>query len=191
MAGITKRLFTVFCLLQQNFLSLNSIEMTPANKTHATKEKEFLFEAQLNWLSKHRGILTSHEVKDTIHVATPPVFGGEGHEWSPEHLFLGSLSSCFMSTYLLFAKKLAVDISRFECDIIGRVQLVEGKFQFTIIDIYPRIHVVNEESFAAARLALEKTQKYCLVSNSVSAELIYHPEILKDLHPRHSQESIL
>lgn len=145
-------------------------------------EKQFLFEISLNWLSKQKGILTADDVAGMIHVATPPVFGGEGREWSPEHLFLGAVSSCFMTTYLVFAKKLELNISRFECDVTGHVQLIEGRYQFTQLNVYPKIYVTHQALKEKAELALQKTQKYCLVSNSIKAEIIYHGEVLEDLH---------
>lgn len=159
--------------------------------THGKEEKQFLFEVQLNWLSAKRGILTSDDVKDTIHVSTPPEFGGEGQEWSPEHLFLSSISSCFMSTFLLFASKLHCEISRFECNTIGHIQLVDGKYKFTTINVYPKILLVNEADFSKAKLADEKTRKYCLVSNSINADIHYHTQILKDPYPRHLSEATI
>lgn len=71
-------------------------------------DKQFLFEVKLNWQEKNRGILSAVDADGTIDVATPPEFGGEGNPWSPEHLFLSAVSSCFMTTYLAFAKKTSV-----------------------------------------------------------------------------------
>jgi peroxiredoxin-like protein len=158
--------------------------MTDINHLARKTEKQFFFEVHLNWLEKQRGILYARDVNENLHVATPAVFGGEGKEWSPEHLFLSSLSSCFMSTYLAIAKKTSVEISHFECSVIGQIEIVQGKYKFTHINLYPRVFIADEQLFEKANKVLEKTQKYCLVSNSVSAAIIYHPEILIDRHPR-------
>jgi peroxiredoxin-like protein len=141
-------------------------------------DKQFLFEVDLNWLVKQKGVLTIQDVAEKINVATPPLFGGEEKTWSPEHLFLSSLSSCFMTTFLAFAKNHELVFTGFECNTIGQVELKEGRFQFTRINIFPKIYVENENSKLKAKLVLEKTQKYCLVSNSINAEIIYHSEIL-------------
>ena len=141
-------------------------------------DKQFLFEVQLNWLADTRGILSARDARGTIHVATPPRFGGEGKPWSPEHFFLSAISSSFMTTYLAFAKKLHLGISKFECNAIGQIELVDGKYKFTHINLYPKIYIANESLREKATLALEKTHKNCLVTNSVQTEVFYHSEVL-------------
>lgn len=138
------------------------------------------FEVQLNWLCKHKGILWADDVEGTINVATPEVFGGEGNEWSPEHLFLGSLSSCFMSTYLNYAKKIGCDINRLTCSTQGTVELINGKYEFIKLDVFPMVYVSNEEHLESARLALEKAEKYCLTCNSVKGEVVFHGNVFQE-----------
>ena len=161
--------------------------MTDTQPILRKKDKPLVFQVELNWLSKQKGILSANDVRVTVHVATPATFGGEGKEWSPEHLFLSSISSCFMTTFLAFAKKLQFEITRYECNIIGQIELIEGKYQFTSINIFPNIYVADDSLKEDARLALLKTQKYCLVSNSIKAELIYHGEVFTDHYPRWSE----
>lgn len=144
-------------------------------------KKPFMFEVELNWLVKKRGILSASNVNNTLHVATPQEFGGEGREWSPEHLFLSSISSCFMSTYLFFAKRLNFEITNLECSIIGQVELMDGNYQFTNIHLFPKIYVANEELRGKASLALQKAQKYCLVTNSIKTDIIYNSEVVADM----------
>lgn len=144
-------------------------------------DQQFLFEVSLNWLTKQKGILSADDAAGTIRVATPPVFGGEGRDWSPEHLFLGAVSSCFMTTYLAFAKKMGFDITRLECHVTGQIKLIEGRYQFTHIDVFPKVYVAEQSLTTKAGIALQKTQKYCLVSNSIKAEVIYHGEVLEGL----------
>lgn len=141
-------------------------------------DRQFLFEVQLNWLADTRGILSAKDADGTIHVATPPEFGGAGKPWSPEHLFLSSISSCFMTTYLAFAKKFHFEISRFSCSTIGQIEIVGGKYKFTNINLYPKIYIADEAIREKANLALEKTHKYCLITNSINAGVFYHSEIL-------------
>ena len=140
--------------------------------------KQFLFEVQLNWLTAKKGVLFAKDAEGTLHVATPPIFGGEGKPWTPEHLFLSSISSCFMTTYLAFAQKSGFEISDFDCNIIGQIEIVEGRYKFTNINLYPKVYIANESLREKASVALEKTHKYCLITNSVNAGIFYHSEIL-------------
>jgi uncharacterized OsmC-like protein len=37
--------------------------------------------------------------------------------------------------------------------------------------------VGNDADVEKAKVAMEKTKKYCLISNSVNAEIVQHPEV--------------
>lgn len=163
--------------------------MTHVENTSHKQDKHFLFDVELNWTSQQKGTLSSESVDGEIDVATPVLFGGEGRDWSPEHLLLSAVSSCFMTTFLVFAKKFGFEISNFQCNAVGQVRLVEGKYQFTQIDVFPKVALQNESMMTKAKLALEKAEKYCLVSNSINAEVIYHGELLVQAEQEHAVKS--
>ena len=145
------------------------------------EKHQYFFEVQLNWKEGRIGMLTANEVKDTIEVATPPQFaGGVPGIWSPEHLFLSSLSSCFMTTYLAIAEKSRLVITHFECNAIGRIELVEGRLKFTDIDLFPKVFVENESDIHLGNEVLMKAYKHCIVANSITAHLIHHGEVLQE-----------
>jgi peroxiredoxin-like protein len=152
-------------------------------------EKKILFEVQLNWLADKRGILSAKDANGTLPVATSPELGGEGKPWAPEHLFLSAVSSCFMTTYLSFSNKLAFNMVHFECNTIGQIEVIDGKYKFTHIDLFPKIYIASEELRQKAQQALEKTHQHCLITNSINAEVFYHSEVLIDPHPRHPVEN--
>jgi len=70
-----------------------------------------------------------------------------------------------------------IENTGFECSATGQVEIVDGKYKFTYIHIYPKAFVGNETDVEKARVAMEKTKKYCLISNSVNAEIVQHPEV--------------
>ena len=63
------------------------------------------YEVGLAWTDHRVGTLTPPGLPDTIQVATPPQFpkGMEGI-WSPEHLFVAAINSCYMTTFLAIAE---------------------------------------------------------------------------------------
>lgn len=158
--------------------------MIHSQNATVNKSRQIKFDIQLGWLSEQKGILTANDVKGAIQVATPPAFGGEGYNWSPEHLFLGAVAGCFLSTCLVFVKKADFEMSHFECNATGNIELVEGKYKFTSIDVFTKLYVAGEELTGKAKMALSKAEQYCLVSNSIDAQITYHSEALTDLHPR-------
>lgn len=141
----------------------------PANK--------HLFQASIIWLNDKKGLLTSSEATGSIQVETPAVFGGKGKPWSPEHLFLGSISSSFMTTYLAFAEKFNVPIEGLSCRVSGLVELVNGRFSFTKVDAFPDIYIADPAHEKKAQLALQKTHKYCIIGNSIGTDINYHSSV--------------
>jgi len=141
-------------------------------------DKRFLFDVQLKWISDTNGMLTSDSASGPLVVGVPVEFGGTGKQWTPEHFFLNAISSCYMTTYLSFCKKMGFEILNFTCEAIGQVELVEGKYKFTHVDLYPKIYIADAMLKEKAEVAMEKTHKYCLISNSVNAEVFYHSEVV-------------
>lgn len=142
------------------------------------KKEKIPFEVQLNWITKKQGLLSAHDAEGTLQVATPPVFGGEGNPWTPEHLFLSAISSCFMTTFLAFAEKFKIPITRFECPVKGQVSLEDGRYKFSAIDLFPKVYIPAEAFREKVELVLNKTHKYCIITHSVSTPVLYHSEIL-------------
>ena len=138
--------------------------------------KPIIFTTDLHWSGDKFGIVSSPSLK-SMSVSAPPEFGGPEGEWSPEHLFLSSITSCFMSTYLVFVDKMKIEHTGFECTATGQVELVDGKYKFTFIHLYPKAFVSNNADIEKARVALAKAKKYCLISNSINAEIVQHPEV--------------
>jgi len=139
--------------------------------------KPIIFTTDLHWSGDKFGVVSSHALK-SFSVSAPPEFGGPVGEWSPEHLFLSSITSCFMSTYLVFVNKMKIENTGFECTATGQVEIIDGKYKFTYIHIYPKAFVGNDDDVEKSKVAMEKTKKYCLISNSISAEIVQHPEVV-------------
>ena len=141
------------------------------------KNKPIIFSTELRWSGDKIGVVGSSSLK-SISVSTPPEFGGPEGEWSPEHLFLSAITSGFMSTYLVFVSKLKIENTGFECSATGQVELVDGKYKFTYIHIYPKAFVGSDADVENAKVAMEKAKKYCLISNSIDAEIVQHAEVV-------------
>jgi uncharacterized OsmC-like protein len=75
-----------------------------------------------------------------------------------------------------------IENTGFECTATGQVELVDGKYKFTYIHIYPKAFVGNDADIEKAKVAMEKAKKYCLISNSINAEIVQHPEVVLSKH---------
>ena len=136
------------------------------------------FDVKLSWMGRTDGLLASDEAEGQIKVSTPPQFGGEGRPWTPEHLFLASINSCYMSTFLAIANKMKISLSGFECAAHGDIRSEHGRLTFEKIDLHPKVYLLDSADCAKAKIVLEKTRKHCIITNSISTPIAHHEELI-------------
>lgn len=136
------------------------------------------YNLSLEWTGDRKGILSSTEFPSTIEVVTPPEFdkGIAGH-WSPEHLFTASVLSCFMTTFLAIAEYSKLEFVKFECKAEGILESVEGKFLMTEIILKPKVYIKNQEEIEKTERILHKSEKACLISNSIITNVVLDFEV--------------
>jgi peroxiredoxin-like protein len=142
-----------------------------------------LYQVDINWNKDRKGVMCSPELnKDSnscIEVATPPEFPkGIPGIWSPEHLFTASVSSCLMTTFLAIAENSKLDFQNFSCKSKGKLEQVDGRFLMTEIILEPTVTISNEKERERAERVLQKSEKACLISNSIKSKVTMIPEIL-------------
>jgi peroxiredoxin-like protein len=115
--------------------------------------------------------------KPNVEVATPPEFKGHEGIWSPEDLFVASANICLMTTFLAVAERAGLAFTSYESSAEGRLELVEGKFEFTSITIKPTITLESDADVAKAKELIEKAEAHCLISNSMKATVTVEPVI--------------
>jgi peroxiredoxin-like protein len=142
------------------------------------EHEKLFFETSVVWKEKTTGVMIAPSANECIEVATPVEFpDGEEGKWSPESLFLGAISSCFMTTFLSFAKRKNLAFIKFCCHAEGEVEVVDGKFQFTRVNLYPELHLMEEEQTSLGEEILGRTEKYCLISNSIKPTISIHSTV--------------
>jgi peroxiredoxin-like protein len=142
-------------------------------------ENNHLYNVGLQWQHDRKGIITSPELPTSIEVATPPDFPkGMKGIWSPEHLFVGAVSSCLMTTFLAIAENSKFSFVRFSCDAQGTVDKVEGKFRVTDVLLKPVVTVADEQQLDKALRLLEMSEKACLISLSVNSTVRLEPSVV-------------
>ncbi len=138
-----------------------------------------LYNVNLKWNEGRIGEISSPELISKIEVATPPQFpkGVEGI-WSPEHLLTAAVNSCFMTTFLAIAENFSLEFIDFSCSAIGNLGQVDGKYLMTEIILRPILKISNESNKDKAIRVLEKSEKACLISNSIKSIVYLQPEII-------------
>ncbi|MBH0177277.1 MAG: OsmC family peroxiredoxin [Nitrospira sp.] len=135
-----------------------------------TRSTVSLYHTTVRW-TDHRKDTMSCEGKPNMEVATPPEFKGHEGIWSPEDLFVASANICLMTTFIAVGERAGFAFSVYESTAEGRLELVEGTFQFTAITIRPTITLESNADAARAKDLIEKAEANCLISNSMNANV--------------------
>lgn len=106
----------------------------------------------------------------TLICNAPAEFGGPGDQWSPESLLVASVASCFVLTFRALARAARLDWTSLECSSEGTLERLEGKTRFTRMLTTARLSVPAVADQAACVRILEKSERDCLIANSLSAQ---------------------
>ncbi|MGH7886642.1 MAG: OsmC family protein, partial [Candidatus Binatia bacterium] len=113
-----------------------------------------------------------------IIAGAPPEFGGHDGLWTPEHLFVASLNSCYMLTFLAIAEFSKIPIVSFSSSAKGKLEKVaDGTHQITEISVKPRVVIASAQDLARMPRILEKAKENCFVSNSIKSAIKIEPEV--------------
>lgn len=142
-------------------------------------DTEYIYEVEINWKEGRRGTLCSSSLDKTIDVATPPEFpGGVEKVWSPEHLFISSVSSCFMTTFLAIAEYSKLEFENFSVHAEGKLSKAEdGLFVVSEIVLKPDIVIINEKFADKAVRIMEKSEKACLITRSIKTKVTLESKV--------------
>jgi organic hydroperoxide reductase OsmC/OhrA len=112
-------------------------------------------------------------------VTGPPAeFGGPGDLWSPETLFIGSVSDCFILTFRAIARASKLPWSSLECVANGTLERIERSTKFTVINLVANLQVPSGTDPDKARRLLEKAEANCLITQSMSATVHLKTEVV-------------
>jgi len=111
-----------------------------------------------------------------VEVNAPANFGGPKDVWSPEHLFVSSISSCTMLSLFYFAEQRKVKIKSYESSAKGVLKKGNNGFEFESVIVDAEVEVSDGQADKIPKAA-ELAEKYCLVSNSVKCKVEYNVSI--------------
>ena len=136
------------------------------------------YEVSLKWDHEtDNGILRSGN-KMPLLFGTPPEFGGSENNWSPEHLLAASVSSCYTTTFLHFAKLLKISIVSFRITARAEFEKKEVGFEAVRYILRPVVELHGNPGQHVLDNLFAKVKKYCFVSNSVKGEIEVDPTVI-------------
>jgi len=143
--------------------------------------------ATLHWSLQGRSF--THETYSRDHILTfengqkslassAPAFFGNPEALNPETLFVGSLSSCHMLTFLAVCAKRGYALESYEDHASGKLDKnAEGKMAITQVTLRPKAVFSGDKQPTAEELTKlhERAHANCFIASSVSAEICVEP----------------
>lgn len=137
----------------------------------------FYYETEVEWKKEKEGQITGATLP-AVPVGAPPEFRGREGNWSPEHLFVASLNTCYMLTFLAVAENSKVPLVSFSSTAKGKLEKVPGSsYQITEMVIKPRVVIASANDLERVPRILEKAKENCFVSNSIKSTIKIEPEV--------------
>jgi organic hydroperoxide reductase OsmC/OhrA len=124
-----------------------------------------------------RDAIVSADGKPALPVSAGSQYLGDPQRWNPEDLFAASLSTCHMLTFLALAKKVGLDVRRYDEFATATLDKI-GRFTRVVrVRLAPRIAVAPGTDEAKVREMFAKAHKYCFIANSTTAEVVLEPSV--------------
>ena len=140
-------------------------------------DQEYFYTTEVEWTKERQGDLRA-PVLPKLHVDAPPEFNGHDGSWTPEHLFVGAVNSCFMTTFAAIAENSKLDFVRFKTAANGKLEKLAGQgLMMTEITLRPHLVLANARDLERASRILRKAEQHCLISNSIKTAVHLEPEI--------------
>ena len=140
--------------------------------------KSYSYKAAAHWTNHKRGIVEWETIPRTINFAAPPEFGGEPGLWTPEHLLLAAVSTCYVATLRAVAEASKLEFEGIEVPVEGKIERLDVGFKFTRITLRPLVTIHNEQDRERVGRVLEKAEQVCLVSRSLDCGMVLEPKIV-------------
>ena len=114
---------------------------------------------------------------EVIESAAPAEFGGPGDRWSPETLLVAAVADCFILSFKAIARANKLEWHTLSCSVDATLDRVDRVTRFTAFNERVVLEVPAGTDEAKAMRLLERAEKVCLITNSLSAETHLSAEV--------------
>jgi peroxiredoxin-like protein len=138
----------------------------------------YTYRTSAHWTEHKRGIVEAEGIPRTINFSAPPEFGGEPGLWTPEHLLLAAVSTCYVATLRAVAEASKLPFHSLELTVEGTIEKQEGGFRFTRVLLLPVVAIAKEEDRERMGRVLEKAERACLITRSLACPALLEAKIV-------------
>ena len=112
-----------------------------------------------------------------IAVSAAPQYKGDPAKTNPEELFLASLATCQLLSYVALAARAGVDVVAYDDDAQATLAIADKKMRVTEVVLRPRITLAAGADTAKARALVDTAHQACFIANSVACAVRVEPEL--------------
>lgn len=112
-----------------------------------------------------------------LRTAPPLDYDGPGDAWSPEHLLLAAVETCFLFTLRAVAQASRLEFVACDVSAEGTVDRTDGVTRFAEIVLRPRLRLAAGADADRGRRVMEKAERACLVSASLATPVRLEAQI--------------
>jgi organic hydroperoxide reductase OsmC/OhrA len=142
-----------------------------------SNQPPYYYATEVDWINGRSCALGAPGMPD-IEITPPPEFHGTQGIWTPEHLFVASVSCCYVTTFLAIAELSNLEFSAISCGATGKLEKVGGSgFEVTEITLRPNLVLRHTRDLERAGRILEKAERNCLISKSIRSAVRLQPQI--------------
>ena len=143
------------------------------------------FDAELIWEKGAEGERRGNhsvrfEGRPDLEVSAAPQYKGDPTCLNPEELFLASLVSCQMLTYLSLAQNGDLDVLSYEDHATATLAIADRRMRITTVTLRPRIRLAADADLEKARKLVDRAHQACFIANSVTCDVAIEPDVTVD-----------
>lgn len=144
--------------------------------------QSYFYQTEAEWITGKDLKLSSSELP-AIAGGAPPEFDGRKENWSPEHLFVASMNSCYALTLLAIVEFSKISVVSLSCTARGKLEKTAAGYQVTEIIVKPRVVIASASDLTRMPRILEKAKENCFISNSIKSTITIEPEVFHRQNP--------
>ena len=138
-------------------------------------ENPHIYRVTATWKGGRRGKALAEEIAPAIEFSSPPDFNGDPGYWTPEHLLVAAVASCFVATFYSLAQLSKLEFLGLELFVEGSLGKPEGKLRFTEIVLKPTLKIAQHRDRELANRVLAKAHQGCLIARSLICPVHLEP----------------
>ena len=135
------------------------------------------FETTVEWKGRFPGKLHCQNGQ-TIDYSVPIELEGLKGPLTPEDAFVGSANMCYQIFFEYVSKGLGLKLVEYRSRAVGDLEVVGGVKKFVKIVLYPEMRFADGSKMENLQKALDAAKRKCLVTNSMSLDVIIVPKVL-------------